>query len=290
MPETLNKKLLLLRSLAIAGGLTIFKLVVFFMTNSMSILASATDSFMDFVVSAANFLFVRAAAKPADHDHPYGHGKIESLAGFIQSVVVGGASLGIGGMAIHRLFHPEDIRQPVAGIVIIVVALLLNIWHSRNLKASMISTNSQLMATEYMHYATDTLVYLGVLVSLVLFKVTGSAIWDPVISLLIVLYLLKSVGSIFRQSLGELLDEQLSDAHLHDIDQAIRNFSPQVVDYHDLRTRKVGNTKFIEFHVVLRDVEKFNEAHELTEGLMDIFKEKYPGAIVTVHPDPEGGI
>lgn len=285
-----QKKTLLLRSLFIAGGLTGFKLVVFGVTNSMAILASAVDSFMDLVVSLVNFMLARSAARPADHHHPYGHGKIESLAGMLQSLVIGAVSLGVAGMSIRRFLQPEDIHQPLAGIVVTVIALALNLWHVKNLRASMVSTGSQVMATEYLHYASDILVYLGVFASFVLFKTTGALFWDPLISLLIVVYLVKNIAAVFDASLGELLDKQLPDPLLKELDQLIRRYHPQVVDYHDLRTRKVGPTKFIEFHVEIRGVEKFNEAHDLTEGLIARIRDKHPGAIVTVHYDPEGGI
>lgn len=282
-----EKRQLILRSLAIAGGLTLFKLGVYFLTNSVAILASAADSFMDLMVSGANFVLIRSAARPADHNHPYGHGKFESLAGMVQSIIIGGTVVGIAAMAVRRLMTPVPISQPWFGIGITTVALILNMWHSKNLRASMLQTNSQVMATEYLHYATDTLVYLGVLVSFVLFKITGQTFWDPVISLLIVIYLMKNVAQIFMETLTELLDVQLPEKTLAEIDSVIGSFNPKIASYHDLRTRKVGPTKFIEFHVALRDVETFREAHKLTTGLMHALRTKYPGAIVTVHADPE---
>lgn len=285
-PHSNNKTNLLLRSLAIAGGLTIFKVGVFLMTNSIAILASAADSFMDLLVSLVNFILVKSSSKPADHNHPYGHGKIESLAGMAQSLIIGGAVLGIAGMAANRFINPEPIHQPNAGLAITAVALILNLWHAKNLRKSMHETSSQVMATEYLHYATDTFVYLGVLVSFVLFKFTGQVFWDPLISMLIVIYLVKTIAEVFLGTLTELLDVQLPAADLKEIDKVILNFDHRISSYHDLRTRKVGPTKFIEFHVALRGVETFQDAHQLTVGLMEAFQEKYPGAIVNVHADP----
>ena len=285
--ESVEKKALLVRSLLIAGGLMGFKLGVFAITNSMAILASAADSLMDFLVSLANFLLIMPASKPADHNPPYGHGKIESLAGMVQSLILGGAAFSIGAMAVKRFLAPEEIYRPEVGILVTVVAIALNLWHSRNLRRSMIKTNSPMMAAEYLHYASDTLVYLGVLVSFSLFKITGKVYWDPLISLLIVGYLLKAVVSLFLDTLTELLDVQLPELTLKEIDVTIRAFHPAIVGYHDLRTRKVGTTKFIEFHVVLRGVETFRDVHKLTVGLMETFQKIYPGAIVTVHADPE---
>lgn len=283
-----TKQTLLIRSLIISGSLAFFKFAVFVMTNSVAILALAADSFMDFMVSLLNYFLVTKASKPADTHHPYGHGKIESLAGLVQSLFIGGAAVGVAVVAVHRFQKPQDIQQAGVGVLITLVSLAVSLWHARNLKASMAGTESQVMASEYVHYASDVLVYVGVLVSLVLFKLTGAKFWDPLISILIVGYLLKTVLSIFKNSLDELLDRQLPDKLLAEIDGIIRNFHPRVVDYHDLRTRKVGQAKFIEFHVVLGDVTEFKEAHAITEGLVSKLKATYPDSVVTVHSDPEG--
>ena len=281
-----DKTRLLLRSLAIAGGLTAFKVAVFFLTNSVAILASAADSLMDLLVSLANFALIRTAARPADHNHPYGHGKIESMGGMIQSLVIGGVAVGLAAMSVRRFLNPEPIEDPGLGMLITLIALALNIWHARNLRSSMVASGSQVMATEYLHYASDTLVYLGVLLSFVLFKLTGGLFWDPLISLLIVAYLLTSVASIFRGTLDELLDVRLSDDLLKEIDAVIRAFDSRITEYTDLRTRKVGPTKFIDFRIKLRDVESFREAHFLITKLAGALRAKFPGAVVTIHADP----
>lgn len=272
----------------IAGGLTLFKAVVFGVTNSMSVMASAVDSLLDVVVSLMNFVFLRTAAAPPDQNHPYGHGKIESLAGLIQSLLIGAVTLGVAVSAAKRFYTPQDVREPLAGIVVMGVALCFNLWHVRNLKRSMRTTQSQVMASEYLHFVSDTFVYFGVLLSFVLVQWTGNAYWDPLVSLLIVVTLIKGIVSVLGNSLAELVDMQLPDEILAEIDHAIRHYHPQVVDYHDLRTRKVGLTKFIEFHLVIRGVEKFEAAHDLTEGLIRKLRKMYPGAVVTVHADPEG--
>ncbi|MCG3205603.1 MAG: Ferrous-iron efflux pump FieF [Elusimicrobia bacterium] len=281
-----TKENLLVRSLLISVGLIAFKLAVFVGTNSIAILTSAVDSGMDLLVSAANYILMKSSTKPADHNHPYGHGKIESLAGLAQSLIIGGVVVAIAAMAVRRFMLPEPIQQPLVGIGVSAVALVLTLWHTRNLRSAMLSTHSQVMATEYLHYASDTFMYLGVLMSFVLFKITGQTFWDPLLSLLMVVYLLKTILDIFRETLTELLDVQLPDSLLKEIDALILTFDSRIESYHDLRTRKVGPTKFIEFHVVLRNVETFRDAHHLTVGLMETFQKRFPGAVVTVHADP----
>jgi ferrous-iron efflux pump FieF len=286
-PMGKGKIQLLVRSLAIAGGLLAFKLVIFWMTNSMALLASAADSFMDLLISFASYLFVRSASRPADHNHPYGHGKIESLAGLLQSVVIAAMSVGIAALSVHRIMNPEPIFQPILGIVVIAMALALNLWHVRNLRIQMLASDSPVMASEYVHYASDILAYLGVLASLAMFRLFGQAFWDPLVSLIIVVYLLKNAASIFYGAMAELLDEQLPNPVLGEIIAFISGFHPKITGFHDLRTRKVGTTKFIDFHINLKDVAAFDEAHMITESLIAALQKRYPGAIIHVHSHPE---
>ncbi len=99
---------------------------------------------------------------------------------------------------------------------------------------------------------------------------------------------MKNVANLFRDTMSDLLDTSLPPDILAEIDGIVRGFHPCVCGYHDLRTRKVGPTKFIEFHVVFKGIEGFREAHDLTEQLVDRLKAKYPDSVVTIHADPEG--
>lgn len=285
----LTKKQLVIRSLFISSGLLILKVTVGLLTNSLAVLATAADSLMDLTMSTANYFFIRSSDKPPDDQHPYGHGKIESIAGLLQSMFMGLVALSIAGAAIVRFTTPADINYSLAGISVMVIAIGLNFWHVRNLRESMLSSGSQIMATEYVHYASDFLIHFGVVASILLFELTHFVFWDPLMSILISVYILYSISLIFNTSIGELMDEQLPEPILKDIKDIIMNFHPSIISFHELRTRKVGKTKFIEFHLELKDIESFEKAHDITENLISALKKKYSGAVVTVHSDPEGG-
>ena len=260
------------------------------MTNSLAILATAADSIMDFMMSLANYFFVSSAAKPPDADHPYGHGKIESLAGLLQSLFMAILALILLAAAVNRFIRPEPIELPMAGVIVMVISIIVNFWHVRNLRRSMLSSGSQIMATEYVHYASDFLIHFGVVATLILYKFTDFQYWDPIMSILVVGYIIYSIYRIFNNSLAELMDEQLPSPILKELQTLIMSFHPNILSYHELRTRKVGDLKFIEFHLELKEITDFKEAHELTENLIAAIKKKHRSAVVTVHTDPEGGI
>jgi ferrous-iron efflux pump FieF len=286
-PPVLHKQSLLMRSLGIAGFLMAVKLVAGLLTSSVAILASAADSLFDFMASLANLMLVRSASKPPDKDHPYGHGKIESLGGLLQGILMGFVALGVGGAAVFRLVHHLPLSQPDIGIAVILAAIFLNAWHVRGLRVSVRDSGSPVMAMEVLHYASDLITHVGALVSLVIFALTKSSFWDPVISLGIVAYLLVSIGRMFHDVFQELIDKQLPEPVVREIAGLIKSHHPKVVDFHAMRTRQAGDTKFIEFHVVLRGVKEFAEAHRLTESLTAELNRRYPGAIITVHTHPE---
>lgn len=283
------KKTLVLRSLLIAAMLTVLKLAAGTVGQSMAVLASAADSLMDFVISLANFMLIAKAEKPADAEHPYGHGKIESLAGLVQALFIGIVAFGIAAGTIMRFFNPKPVTQAGAGLFVMAVSLALNWWHARNLRRSRDATHSTVIANEYVHYASDFLGHAGVIISLVLFHLTGQLFWDPLASLLIVGYVLWSVRGILKNAISELLDEQLPEPVLNEIAKIIRSLDPRIAGFHQLRTRRVGETKFIEFHVELCGVTDFNEAHVITNALVNRLKTQYPGSIITVHSHPETG-
>ena len=138
------------------------------------------------------------------------------------------------------------------------------------------------------HYASDFLIHFGVVAALILAHFTGLNLWDPLMSILVAGYIIYSIFQIFNNSIAELMDEQLPDDILKDIKKTILSFHPNIKSFHELKTRRVGNTKFIDFHLELKDVHEFERAHQITEDLIAAIKKKYPKSVLNVHTDPEG--
>jgi ferrous-iron efflux pump FieF len=289
MTDDSRKMRLFTRSLWLSASLAAAKAAAGLAGNSLALMASAADSLMDLFLSAGNYVLARSAAKPADPGHPYGHGKIESLGGVLQALVMAGVSLAVGVGAVRRLLAPEPLERTWLGVAVMAAAAGANLWHSRNLLRSAGETHSPILSAEYVHYASDTLAHAGVIAALILFRYTGQTFWDPLVSLVIVGYLLWGVVRILRQSVGELLDSSLPEEVAADIQARIRAHDPRVLDFHDFRGRRSGGNLFLEFHLELRGDLSFRDAHELTESLVDEIQARYPGCVVTVHADPEGG-
>ena len=276
-------------SIGTAFFLTIFKLSVGFLTHSLGLIASAVDSLMDVMVSTVNFIAIREADKPADQEHLYGHGKIESLAGLFQSQVISASGVFLVAESIRRLVMGAHLSHISTAVGVMGISMVFTFFLVLKLKRVLKETNSIIVGTEALHFTVDFLTNGGVILALALVYFTGSGIWDLIVAFLIACYILWQSFGILKKSVDELLDRALPQEEQKEIEQMILNHDPRIVGFHNLRTRKIGHQIFIDFHFEIRDEENFSRAHELTESLIKRICERFPSADVTVHFDPEGG-
>ena len=279
---------LVLQSMAMALGLCILKVAAGVASQSLALLASALDSLMDLFSSAVNFISLSFSQQPADDDHLYGHGKIEGVAGALQGAVIGISGLALLVESARRLAAGAEVAADGFGIAVMVVSMILSVIHGMRLRRAAEEGHSPILEAEGLHFSMDVLANSGVLVALVFMKFGAHAMWDVVISLIVAGYVVKEALSLMMRSIHQLMDRRLSDEVHAEIKDLIFGHHKSIVGFHDLRTRQSGDRVFIDFHVEIAGVEKFRDAHEITEGLIDKIKRKMPNADVTVHPDPEG--
>ncbi|OQA56158.1 MAG: Ferrous-iron efflux pump FieF [Candidatus Omnitrophica bacterium ADurb.Bin277] len=275
-------------AIGVAFLLMIVKFVTGLVTHSMAILASALDSMLDMLVSILNFFAFRAASKPPDEEHAYGHGKVESLAGLFQSLFIGVSGSYLVYESVGRFFRGSFVREIPLGIGVIFFSALATWFLSRRLNALAKHNRSLILGAEKAHYAMDFLSYGGVLLALILVGWTGNVFWDLGVSILVALYIFKEAIKIFTHAVSELLDKGLPDTELRQIKRIILEHHPAVVGVHNLRSRIVGNRIFLDFHIEIRGEDDFKKAHHMTESLIAKITDHLPNADVTVHYDPEG--
>lgn len=276
-------------SIGTAFFLTIFKLAVGLTTRSLGLMASAIDSLMDVLVSSVNLIAISEAAKPADREHLYGHGKIESLAGLFQSLLIALSGTYLVIEAIRRFITGVELFHISVAIGVMVVSMGFTFFLVLKLKAVLRETESIIVGTEMLHFTIDFLTNGGVIIALLLVRVTGSSVWDLAVAFVIACYILRQSMGILKKSVDELLDRALPAEEQKEIERIILNHDPRIIGFHNLRTRRIGPQRFIDFHFEIKGEEDFSRAHELTEALIKRIRERFPGADVTVHFDPEGG-
>jgi cation diffusion facilitator family transporter len=271
--------------LALAG----FKTAAALMANSVSLLASALDSLTDFLASALNLFSLRLSQHPPDQAHPYGRGKAEDLAGLAQGLFIAVGGLGLLVESLRRLWGGSAMRPGLFGMAVMLISALLSLWHSRELSRAQATNSSTVLRTESAHFAADVLANLGVLVALWVSWAGGSPLWDVGVSIAITLAILRQALGVIQSAVLEVLDRGLPCEILTEIEGMIRGHHPLIAGFHDLRTRKAGSRLFIDFHVEIKDIQDFEQAHEIAETLIERIRQRIPEADVTIHCDPLGG-
>jgi ferrous-iron efflux pump FieF len=285
--ETAQKSSAARLSIMAAGFLILLKTATGLRTGSISVWASLLDSAMDIFASTINYFAVRAAARPPDAEHAYGHGKVESLAGLFQSVVITVSGLFLIREAITRIFSPQATQSELLGVASMLIATLISIALVARLRRVARLTDSLVLNADAMHYATDVYTNGGALVALLIVRLWGWRLADPLISLVISVYILVSAFNVAREAVDVLMDKRLPIEIDEQIAEIVgRYHAAGVLGFHDLRTRRSGAEKFIDMHLEVEGGKTLEEAHDLTVQVLRTIENEIPRARVQIHTDP----
>lgn len=274
-------------SIFAAGFLIALKLLTGWLTGSISVWASLLDSAMDIIASLINFVAVRAAARPPDEDHAYGHGKAESLAGLAQAFVIAASSFFLIREAVRRLLHPHGTTLEWLGVGTMLVAALVSLLLVARLRRTARLTDSPALQADAVHYISDVYTNSAALLALLITVLTGWRMADPIFSIGISLYIVWTAVSVARESIDVLMDRRLPAEVDERIAEVIERFRDAgVVGFHDLRTRRSGSYKFIDLHLEVRRDQSLEQAHDLTVRVIRALQREIPRARIQIHTDP----
>lgn len=273
-------------SILTATSLAIIKLITGVLTGSMAILSSAIDSLLDILMSGVNFLAIRQAEQPADQSHPFGHGKYETLATMIQSLVITASGIWIILEATSRLRHGVVLSRIDDGIGVLLVSTLASILISRYLRRVARETDSSALQADSLHFAMDVYTNLGLAVGLLVIRFTQVPWLDPALSILIALYILFEALQLVRHGLRDVLDEELPAVVREEVERLIRAHQEDITGYHNLRTRRAGSQKIMDFHLTVCKHLSVEEAHAIADHLEKRIEADIRGADVTIHIEP----
>ena len=273
-------------SLLVITGLIGLKIGVVVITGSISILAQAADSFLDLFAVIITFLAVGMATKPADEEHPFGHGKVENIAAVVQAVLIFTAGGLIIYSAVHRMILGATVELTEAGIGVMLVSIIVSFFLSQHLLKVSRATDSVVLEANARNIAADVYSAAGVLVGLVAIRFTGLNMLDPIIALVVALFVLKAAYDVMRKSFGGLVDVKLPEPEERAIRGCITEHGCQLVSFHDLRTRKAGSHRYVEFHLVMPKNASVEETHQMCDHLEQDIKTRLPRSSVTIHIEP----
>jgi len=276
-----------LASVSVALALLLAKTWAAYQTGSTAMLGSLADTALDVIASLTTLVGVRIAAIPADSDHRFGHGKAEALVALTQVVLITVSAIGIAIRAADRLVNGAQTQALGDGIAVSLLAIALTfvlLWYQRRVIAS---TGSVAIKTDNVHYKSDLMLNGSVIVALVLEQALHLTGADAVFGILIALWLLWGAYRASHESVAQLMDREWPEDERQAFLAAARGY-PELQGLHDLRTRKSGTLRFVQFHVWVPADWTVQEAHDRLDAVEEELQERFPGTEILIHVDPEG--
>ncbi len=270
--------------------LVLMKFVVGFAIGSVSIISEAIHSAMDLIAAVIAFFSVRKSAEPPDAAHSFGHGKFEDVSGLIEALLIFVAAILIIQEALSKLLgEPAEHFTPellIYGIAVMGISALVNWYVSRRLMKVAKQSESIALESDAWHLRTDVYTSVGVMVGLVLIKLTGIAIFDPLFALGVAVVIMKAAYDLTIRSFSDLIDHSLPKEDNKRIEEIICEHESDYAGFHGLKTRRSGPEIFIEFHLVVPGNVSVYQSHDLADHLESDLKVEFPRAIITIHIEP----
>jgi ferrous-iron efflux pump FieF len=274
-------------SLGISIVLVAIKAVAYWMSSSVSVLASLADSALDLFTSTLNLVAIHSALTPADDEHRFGHGKAEPLAGLAQGAFIAGSATFLIVQAVNRLIAPQPIAQGIPALAIMIVSLFGSAAIVAYQRHVVKETGSIAVGADKVHYTGDLLTNGGVIVAILLGWYLHWELADPLIALFVAGALIWTAWQVFHPSYDQLMDRELADAHRNEISRIVIAH-PEVRSMHDLRTRAAGTRRFIQLHIELDPDMTLTRAHAVSDEVERELCAAFPDAEVIIHQDPVG--
>ena len=278
-----------LASVGVALVLLIAKAWAAYQTGSTAMLGSLADTALDVIASLATLVGVRIAAIPADSDHRFGHGKAEALVALAQVVLITVSAIGIAIRAVDRLINGAQTHALGDGIAVSALAIALTfalLWYQRRVIAS---TGSVAIKTDNVHYKSDLLLNGSVIVALVLEQALHLTGADALFGIGIALWLLWGAYRASQEAIAQLMDQEWPEEERQQFLDAAAQYD-ELRGLHDLRTRKSGTLRFVQFHVWVPADWTVQEAHDRLDAVEEDLQQRFPGTEILIHVDPEGQI
>lgn len=265
--------------------LIIMKVIVGLLSGSVSIISEAIHSSMDLIAALIAFFSVSISDNPPDSRHPYGHGKVENISGVIEAILIFVAAIWIIAEAVKKILGDEGSLEVIwLGSAVMLVSAVVNFIVSRRLYKVARETNSVALEADALHLMTDVYTSAGVAFGLGLILLTGIEWLDPLVAILVALFIIKESFSLLRRAFSPLLDTAWGQDEIEILE---RRLNEMEVRYHDLKTRVAGNYRFIDIHVEIPENESVGQAHSYCDMIEDKLNAVYENLTVNIHIEPQ---
>lgn len=284
MPET-RKSLTRFAWLSIGAALVTIglKTAAYLITGSVGLLSDAVESLVNLLGGIMALAMLTIAARPADEDHAYGHGKAEYFSSGLEGGLILVAAVSIAVAAVLRLITPQPLHELGIGLTVSVAAAVVNLIVALLILRAGRKHNSITLEANARHLLTDVWTSVGVLAGIGLVVVTGWQWLDPVVALLVAANIAWAAVGIMRRSVGGLMDASISTADLDAVRKIFQTYEADGVKFHALRTRQSGAQRFISVHVLVPGDWTVHRGHELLERIEADIRRAVTDAVVFTH-------
>jgi cation diffusion facilitator family transporter len=273
-------------SIAAAAVIICLKSVAYWLTGSVGLLSDALESVVNLVAACGALVALTVAERPADDEHPYGHGKAEYFSSAFEGGMIFVAALAIAATAIERLLHAQPLEQLGIGLAISALATAINWIVARILFTAGQRHHSIALEADAHHLMTDVWTSVGVLVGVAGVTLTEWQWLDPAVALLVAANIVRTGYSLVKRSASGLMDEALPAAEQKILLETLDRYRGRGIQYHALRTRRAGARRFIDLHVLVPGAWSVQEGHDLVETMESDIRGRLANTTILAHLEP----
>lgn len=274
--------------LSIAAAVTTISLKAgaYVLTGSVGLLSDAIESIVNLLAAIMALSMLTIAARPEDESHTYGHGKAEYFSSNVEGVLILVAAAGIAVTAVERLFNPREIEQVGIGLIVTIVATLINFVVARILLKAGSQHGSITLEADSHHLMTDVWTSVGVVAGVGAVGLTGWTTLDPLIALAVAANIVYTGIKLIRRSVAGLMDASLSAEEMQAVEDVLEKYREKGIDFHALRTRQAGARHFISVHVLVPGEWTVHDAHHIAEDIEKDIRTVVQNSVAFTHLEP----
>jgi len=258
----------------------------YYITGSVGLLSDALESFINLAAAVTALIMITIAMSPPDKDHPFGHSKAEYFSSVIEGSLILVAAVAIGVTSIEKIINPGELSDLGSGLAISALASVINLFTALILLRAGKRYNSITLEADAHHLMTDVWTTAGVIAGLVMVKITGFVILDPVIAILVAVNIVFTGVRIIKRSVSGLMDEALPEKELNLVKSVLDGYEEQCITYHSLYTRKAASKNFIFLHLLMPGNWHISRGHEITKEIEVEIAKVLPDSDVFIHIEP----
>ncbi len=274
--------------LSIAAALVTIglKTLAYLFTGSVGLLSDAIESVVNLTAAIFALYVIRVGVRPPDEQHAYGHEKAEYFSSGAEGAMILIAALSIITVCVHRLIDPQALSRIDVGIVISVLASLVNLGVSRIILSAGRRHRSIALEADAQHLMTDVWTSAGVIAGIGLAALTGWYILDPLLGLTVAVHIAWMGVRLMQRSILGLMDTALPSGDLDKVQAVLRRNTSDDIQFHALMTRQSGARSFVSVHIQVPGSWSVQKGHDLAEKIESEIREELPQVTVFTHIEP----